>query len=712
MARITSNDLKEILSLNYYEDNILQYYDNVTYNIRFYMLNHSFQKRLSEERLEMELDYTIPDEYKVIIAETGVSSHYDIQSLKIKATHASAYRNPSSATYQIEMRLKEVASCDLVNKIAVISKALGYDCYVQQPYHLDIWFSGYEQATGKPIKIIENMVLTYEVIVNEVKTNTDNTGTIYNFFMTPVAQASMHKYINTLFKIGEIKPINGAGGTFGDYVDRMVEVINKKYFEENPKLEPFYLANNGKAEYIVINEDGYKSNNIRDYNRIIEKASEKYEKEKITYIKYIDSLKSYRPEKNGMSMMPGYEQPQKSTISIPIPPAVTMESIENVSYKSAMIDDFISPQSQDSPIEGKMQYDSMTSFEEALQDLCFNSKTLKDYIVRPKYTVEYIRNEGGIECKRIHVDLFFSRNSYLSYFQERGKEMDTSLEAELKRRNDMQLNEARNLILNNILRKKYEWMYNGHNTELLEFTSSMDKLWYANVGIENILTVNTATNDIPKMNKNETLQLSSNLLKAFDRYVGKSTSKFSLEEALKITTKPLEPVRELASDKRIYIDDIYYSMDEDIKNLYLNTREIYEKNDTLSDSDSNEPNASVNNLTIIAKAGYGNIHGAGCLVDIELSILGDPFWLDLYSDNKVYTNESSDFNKFHHVAFKVRSAIGQDVKGQPDIENITEFSNIYQIYETESNFEEGKFTQKLKGVLDPAFMHLARIEGL
>ena len=64
---ITSDNLSELTKLlNYqYVPNVLEYYDNVTYNIRFYMLNHSFQKRLSEERLEMELDYTIPDEYRL-----------------------------------------------------------------------------------------------------------------------------------------------------------------------------------------------------------------------------------------------------------------------------------------------------------------------------------------------------------------------------------------------------------------------------------------------------------------------------------------------------------------------------------------------------------------------------------------------------------------------------------------------------------------------
>ena len=35
-----------LLSKVPYDDNILQYYDNVTYNIRFYMLNKVYQNKL------------------------------------------------------------------------------------------------------------------------------------------------------------------------------------------------------------------------------------------------------------------------------------------------------------------------------------------------------------------------------------------------------------------------------------------------------------------------------------------------------------------------------------------------------------------------------------------------------------------------------------------------------------------------------------------
>ena len=100
-------------------------------------------------------------------------------------------------------------------------------------------------------------------------------------------------------------------------------------------------------------------------------------------------------------------------------------------------------------------------------------------------------------------------------------------------------------------------------------------------------------------------------------------------------------------------------------------------------------------------------------MEVELQILGDPFWLALIDDKKLYEyDDTNDFNKFHHFAFRVKYGLPENADGTYALEDVTEFSSIYQIVESTSIFDNGKFIQKIKGVLDPAFMHLARIEGL
>lgn len=676
---ITSDNLSELTKLlNYqYVPNVLEYYDNVTYNIRFYMLNHAFQKRFSNSKIFQtnEQIFKIPDEEKIIIAETGVSSSLSIESVTIHTVHAAVNKNPSAASYQIDLRIKEANGCNLINQIAVVSKAVGYESYIIQPFHIDIWFTGYDQATGKPIKILKDgdkeLFLTYEVLCAEVKTNVDNNGAEYNFIMVPVPQGSMDKSITTLFKIGEIKP---SSNTYGGYVDKIIDLINEKFFDDNPKIRDVYYSSEGELKYLNFGKYIIADNNT--YNGLIAKSS-------------------------------------KSDTN-----RIASNNIEIFDIQSAPVEDFIAPQNSDSIKDGYVQYDAIMTFETMLQELCHHCDAVRNYIVRPRYRVEYIQNSpSGIECRKVYVDLIFTKNSYLEYFQKRGLTNNYSIYDDKKYIKEMQLKEMRNLILNGCVRKRYEWQYNGRDTSVLEFNSSLDKLWVANIGIDNVLTVNTALNDnVEEARKLATQQA---MKKMYDDEIIGNLKDYTMLKALQLSNQPLSGVRNLASDKRLYLQDIYHCIDrKKIKDKDWNTRIIYEKNDSLANSDDISESSDSSVPSILAKAGYENIHSAGNLVDLEITILGDPFWLDIISDDELYKNpeKANAFDRFYHFAFRVRTVLEMGSNGQwgnpNDVEDCMEFSNIYQIVESTSILEHGKFIQKLKGTLNPAFVHLARMENL
>lgn len=685
MADITLDDLNQILALNRYDSNILQYYDNVTYNIRFYMYNHRFQKSLSERRLfDEDVNQIFSEKEKIIIAETGVSSKYDITSLKISATHGSPYSHSPITFYNIEMVMHEMNSCDLVNKITAVSKCLGYASYVSQPYHIDIWFSGYEQATGKPVQIIEDMVLTYEVIINEVTTSVDNSGCEYKFSMTPEPQSNMDKYVTTMFQIGEIHPdAEGAknkSSQYGGYVQRMVDLINEKYKKDNPAIAELYDTAEGGG-YLVI--DGYYTGKSTKYQQIVMDAIKKNDDEK--------ELKKKRSENEFYNYAKN----------------ISMEDINTLDFSSCVINDFIGNESE-SANNGYIQFDAILSFEEVLQQLCFHCNELKDYIVTPIYKAKYLGNINGKQALQIYVSLVFTKNSYMEFFNKR---IDKTVYTPLDKETDilqMELEEARDLVINGLLNKRYEWQYNGRETNLLSFTTNIDKLWIANLGLENVVTIKSSDLNVLKyLNELKEIQLLNEL---YEKTLQDPEKK--LEDILVETNAPLEGARGLTSDKHLYLDDIYYCLDEKTIEKYLNRRYIYENNDSLSDaSNLNECNEA-QKMAIVANAGYGNIHSDN-MIEVTLQILGDPYWLNLLSDNLLYKQKGNiDYGKLQHFAFSVRTSLDQTSDGEYDIKNVTEFSNIYSLVESVSVFESGKFTQSIKGVIDPAFIHLARIEGL
>jgi len=635
MAKSISNNFDELLEIakSNYEDNILQYYDNVTYNIRFYLLNAKFQNYYSEQRSNGELiDYRIPDEEKIIIAETGVSSNYSIESLKMNNIHTCVYSNPSAATYSMEMVISEANGCSLGTKIAAITNLLGYDGYITTPFHVDIWFSGYENSTGKPIKILKNgnedIFLSYEVILSEVKTNVDNNGARYNFIMTPSYQGAVTKSEEILYKIGEI--IEDAS-TFGSYIEKIIDYINEKYLQDNPLIADYYDT----------------SRKYMELGKIIDGKTGK-----------------------------------------------------EIDIKSNNIDPFVSAQSSDNPNEVTIQPEGNVSLSEFLQQLCFHCDNLKTYIARPKFVPIFEKIDNDTVIKRVKLDIILTHSNYLEYYLKRKDGYNEEQDKEDIK--DREISELQNIIANKSLRKIYEWQYNGHDTSVLEFKASFDKLWYSNIGIKTIENMVESTSDTPK-------QISYNeAINKFNNNINPKNIK-DVTAYLKKTNERYENVKNLSSDKRLYLDDVYHCLDKEWVYNQISERKIYEKSDSLFNSETQSSSSNINVESTLARLGYENIHSSGSLIELELTILGDPYWLNLSTDKAFYSlvNFSNMMNNF---SFRIRPTLELNSEGTyTKPEEDLEFSNIYMIYESTSILEGGKFLQHLKGIVNPSFINRARM---
>lgn len=676
-----------------YVPNILEYYDNVTYNIRFYMINHVYQKKLSIDRQKgiIPNNYQLPDESKIIIAETGISSNYDITSLTINTIHNSVSNNPSIISYKMDMKLKEINGCSLINKITAISKLIGYESYVLQPYHVDIWFSGYEQSSGKPIRVINNEVLTYEVLLSEVKTNIDVSGTMYNFIMTSVPPSTFNKSVNSLYNIGNIDVKNG---TLGEYKKNIQDILNKRFFNENPQLISLYPD----KQFVTIDNLIDGDINLVD-SKIIETYNNRFKDEIVPINQYTPI--SYNNGKASVNQSELNNRTQSEFKTVRNPNKISL----GMDLEKLKVDAYATPQSTDSNDGGMTRPNNYDTFDTFFQNLCFNIPELRYYTARPIYRTEYIDNKAGQEVQKIHIDIVFQKNNYLKYFLERAKNKNMDSQTNVQNISNMQIKELQKLILTGTLRKKYEWLFNGRDTSVLEINSSIDKLWFANIETIDAININESSIDnIVKTNNNDLIVHNLETMRNSSIY------KEKLESVIKLSNKPLDGVRTLAADKRLYIDDIYNCIDDKLKNEYLSGRKVLEKYDEFSKTYPSSADSNVNLEASAAKVGYNNIYKAGNLVELKIKILGDPFWLGLCSDNALYyPNNSINASSFQHFSFRLNTALDQKLDGTYDLENTVEFSSIYQLIESVSLLEDGKFTQQLTGVLNPSFIYSARL---
>lgn len=640
------NKFNQLLSSLVNSENILQYYDNVTYNIRFYMLSNTFQKIISTLR-EKNLfsSYSVPDNEKIIIAESGVSAKYSIESLSIDTIYSNATVSNAATSYSLQLQIKEVNRCQLINQIVVISKLLGYESYILQPYHIDIWFSGFDNATHKPIQIIPEIgILSYEVILNEVKTNIDVSGTHYNFSCTCAGINSTPKEVMAIGDIGGFSDYNGLLLT--TFRDRLVKTINTNYFNKNQKLKKYYPDN----KYI----------NIRLID--IDKIDESFD------------ISTYSEDYCSKSLM-----------SVKLLNSIYGDSNDK---------------KEDSGIHPK----SNNTLSDIFQTFCLNTSELKDYFAKPIFKIKYIDNAEGLQIGKIQMDVLFSKNTYLEYYNNRfinNNENHTRDELE-QYEYSMMYNHLKSILSKKLLVKKYEWLFNGHDTSVLEVNSSVDKLWISNIPRWDI--VESIAN-----NTNSYLRFYNDEMKKLLENFSEITTKDELNNIAHKSNYIINGVRTMANDKRLYIDDIYNCVNDNLKSKYLNSRAICEKNNPYSPVYPDETSDS-NNESIVAKTGYYNIFATGNLLKLNIKILGDPYWLQLFSDSYIYENKYDQIGNMHYFLFKMNTTLDQKENGTYDLENVVDFCNIYQIIKSKSLFENGKFTQDLEAIISPEFLTLGRLE--
>ena len=629
--------VEEKIRQHNFSNNILEQYDNVTYNVRFYMIDQQYQEEVFNER-KRHKSAKIKDEYKIIIFETGVSTNYNLEDLVIKTFYNQKSSGVNCITTEISMKIKELNDCSLTNKLAVVSNILGYDSYHGNPYHLDIWFSGYDHITKQPIRCINNDVYTFDVIISECKSHLDYTGTTYNFKLNPFYMIPLNKEINVITNKGILVTYVG---TMKEMKDLLQNAINDNYFDMRPELKQYY--NN---DILTIT--------LKDFSNIDIKDIVNYNGKLITKSRNSDN-----------------------------------------EYYLTNFDENVSPKTSETSSETVINPDKSITLDNFFQELCFISSDYKDCVAIPTYTAIPFKNVNKEQLYKIHMNVVILREPYLKWWNNFRKNGGSTFKYEsmLESIEDMQVEAIDQMRIENTLQKKYEFYFSGKDTNVLELNTKVDNLWFLNLGQKNIedsQTSNIHTNKIFGENSSENI---------------------NSENIAEIVYRDYDKIRKLSADRRLYVDDIYNTLNKkELENL-LTTRRILIKNQVFSQQDAKSFIESDNEKMTdyqVAKVGYTNLFMSGNMIEMKFTILGDPYWINIPSDNTLYSDSIfPEHSLLYYFYFTMRTGLkseGQGWKGGHDTIGCKDFSGLYQIIQSTSTFRDGKFTQQLHGVIDTKFI--------
>lgn len=223
--------IKEDRFLGDVQGNILDVYQNTSYNLKLYMI----KDKTSDGGGWMNGAMMAKPEETVVIAQTSVTG-VQIDNLDIEFVQGPATGN--STAVRASFDLYQPGAADLLDQIQMAKHYLGHYMYADVPMFLAIEFKGYEaddsdeDAGGKPYHIAGPYI--YQLKIAKVAIAIDDTGSTYQF-ECPVG--SSEAFSDFHFKIP--KDMYVQGRTIEQLTENLQENI-KKFKEDNLKEEEYH----------------------------------------------------------------------------------------------------------------------------------------------------------------------------------------------------------------------------------------------------------------------------------------------------------------------------------------------------------------------------------------------------------------------------------------------------------------------------------------
>ncbi len=409
-----------------YLPNILSDYRQPMYKFRLFMTTeHEIVTGAGDASLS-SLYQTIDKLPQVTIAESGVTAGFNIQSVEFDQAAGPGFRNRSSYMSNIQMKITEPVGTSFREAILTASMELGIRNFAKVWYYIELSFIAYNEDGTINYSPLDGMNLPnggrwmYQVAINNMEIHMDDTGSVYTLSCTPY---SMHAFDDdTCGRVPEV--IRVGGGTIKEFCDNFANELTQKWTDR-------YL---GEIYKFKINIQPFEG--VGDVGGFHLTQSD------------IDPVKNLAmdPKAEGTGRSPMAQIPRGTTIN-----DVILFLFCNCEETQKMILDTNSSQdAEDTGGDGV--------------NVTFNNKNYRVPVV-PMVEADVKITGYDVVSGHYMKEITYNIWGYRSYTSN----ICVSQFSKIQKNPQIAVDITNELRKKNYLKKKYEYMYTGMNTEVLKF---------------------------------------------------------------------------------------------------------------------------------------------------------------------------------------------------------------------------------------------------
>lgn len=409
-----------------YVTNILNDYRQPMYKFRLFMTTEKEIVTGSGDGSLKTLYETIDKLPQVTIAESGVTAGFNIQSVEMDQAVGPGFRNRSSYMTNMSIMITEPVGSSFREAILTAGMDLGIQNFAKVWYYLELSFIAYNEdgsinpAPLEPLNLPNGGRWIYQIAINNMEIHMDESESTYKLACTPY---SMHAFDDdTCGRVPE--GIKVGGGTIKEFCDNFAEELTQKWTDR-------YLGEVYKFKI-----------NIQPFEGVGDISNYKLVQSEIDPVKNL----ALNPKETGSGRAPEAQIPRGTTIN-----DVILFLFCNCEETQKLILDTNSSQdAEDTGGDGA--------------NVTFNGK---DYRVPIVPMVEADVRVTGYDVVSGHYmkEITYTIWGYRSYTSN----ICVSQYSKIQKNPEIANRIVEELRKKNYLKKKYEYMYTGMNTEVIKF---------------------------------------------------------------------------------------------------------------------------------------------------------------------------------------------------------------------------------------------------